>query len=291
MTARVLVTGGEGLVGSAVVARLLAAGHEVTTLTLPDAEPHDGVTVVRGDARDATAVAEAARAVDAVAHLAAIPHPFAHPPDVVFGNNTQATFTVLWTAAALGVRRFAIAGSVNATGLLMHPEHPPPNRYPVGVHTPGSPADAYSLSKRVDEEILRAVCRRFGAAGVALRLPLIVTPGNVVALREWADTRLAEGRGDGWGWLDARDAAEAFRRALTAPLEGAHVVHVAADDVFADLPTEELLDRHAAAVPRDRVFEGRDAPVDTAAAFELFGFRPSRRLSDVGEPDASEEDA
>ena len=281
MSGRVLVTGGEGLVGSAVVADLCAAGLEVTTLSLPDATPSAGVRVVRGDARDPAAVAEAARGADAVVHLAAIPHPFERPAEEVFGNNTAATFTVLWTAARIGVRRFAIAGSVNATGLRMDPAHPPPERYPVGVHTRCAPADPYSLSKLVDEETLRTVCRRFGASGVALRLPLIVTPGNFAALRAWASSRLAEGRGDGWGWLDSRDAARAFRLALTAPLEGAHVVHVAADEVFAQEDTDVLLARYAPEVPRDAAFPGRRAPVDTAAAVALLGFRPQHRLADL----------
>jgi nucleoside-diphosphate-sugar epimerase len=269
---RVLVTGGEGLVGSAVVAHLLAHGHEITTLTLPDTTPHEGVRVVRGDARDRAAVAEAADGADAVAHLAAIPSPFHHPADEVFGNNALATFTVLWTAAEQGVRRFAIAGSVNATGLIMNPRQPPPPRYPIDETTEPDVADPYSLSKQVDELTLRAVCRRFDAAGFALRLPLMISATNRAGLRAWAAENAAGGRGDGWGWLDVWDAAEAFRLALTVPCAGAHVVHVAATDTFQDTPTEELLARHAPDVPRDRRFTGRTAPVDTTRARELLGF-------------------
>ena len=271
---RILVTGGEGLVGSAVVAHLLAYGHELTTLTLPGATPHDGVRVVRGDARDRGAVAEAATGADAVAHLAAIPSPFHHPADEVFGNNTLATFTVLWTAAELGVRRFAIAGSVNATGLIMNPHRPPPPRYPVDETTEPDVADPYSLSKQVDELTLSAVCRRFEAAGFALRLPLMISARNRTELRAWAAENAAGGRGDGWGWLDVWDAAEAFRLALTVPCEGAHVVHVAAAHTFQDAPTEELLARHAPDVPRPGPFPGRIAPIDTTRARELLGFTP-----------------
>ena len=47
---RILVTGGDGRVGRAVVARLLDAGHPVTILSLADAVPQRSVRVVRGDA-------------------------------------------------------------------------------------------------------------------------------------------------------------------------------------------------------------------------------------------------
>jgi nucleoside-diphosphate-sugar epimerase len=275
MTGRILVTGAEGLVGSAVVANLLRHGYEVTTLTLPDAQPHEGVRVVRGDARDVQAVAAAVDGVTAVAHLAAIPNPWGASAPEVFGNNALATFTVLWTAAEAGVRRFAIAGSVNALGLLMNPHHPMPSRYPIDATLPADVADPYSLSKQVDELTLRAVCRRFEASGVVLRMPLMISPANEEDLRAWVAGRLAEGAAEGWGWLDTRDGAEAFRLALTGDYTGSHVVHIAAADTFVDVDTEELIARFAPDVPRERTFPGRTAPIDTRPARELLGFVPS----------------
>jgi nucleoside-diphosphate-sugar epimerase len=156
----------------------------------------------------------------------------------------------------------------------MNPHAPPPARYPIDERVPPDVADPYSLSKQVDEMTLRAVCRRFGAAGFALRLPLMISDANRTALRVWAAKDAAGGRGDGWGWLDVRDGAEAFRLALTVPCDGAQVVHLAAADTFQDVPTEELLARYAPDVPRTRHFPGRTAPVDTSRARELLGFTP-----------------
>lgn len=279
---RVLVTGGEGMVGSAVVRHLLATRHDVTTLTLPTATPHDGVRVVRGDARDPDAVASAADGADAVAHLAAIPNPLDDPAPVVFANNTQATFTVLWTAAGLGVRRLVIAGSVNAAGRAFNPHRPLPEAYPIDESMPADLADPYGLSKHVDEITLAAVCRRFGGTGIALRLPLMIAPSNLAFMRRVAAEDPGVEAGNGWGWLDVRDGAEAFRRALTVAADGVHVVHLAAPEIFPEERTADLLDRYAPGVPRRRSFAAREVPVDTGRARALLGFEPVHRVPDPG---------
>ncbi len=271
---RVLITGAEGLVGSALVPHLLANGFELTTLTPAGFTPHDGVRVVRGDARDRAAVAEAVDGAQAVVHLAAIANAHHEPSVDLFGNNVLATFTVLWTAAEHGLRRFAIASSVHAAGLMMNPYSHVPPRYPVDETVPPDITDAYSLSKQTDENTLRAVCRRFGASGVAFRLPLMVSPANVVSGRAAKAAQADEAAADGWAWLDVRDGAEAFRLALTVGYEGAHVVQVAAPTVFDDRPTEELIGQFAPTAAREESYPGWTSPVDTRHAVELLGFVP-----------------
>jgi dTDP-L-rhamnose 4-epimerase len=82
---RVLVTGGAGFIGSHTVDRLLAEGRSVTVLdnldpqvhgtdrplNLEHLRDHAGLRFLRGDVRDASAVAEALDGVNAVVHLAA----------------------------------------------------------------------------------------------------------------------------------------------------------------------------------------------------------------------------
>jgi nucleoside-diphosphate-sugar epimerase len=71
----VFLTGGTGLVGSAVLSALLEHGHSVRALARSDASAAAlesvGATVVRGDVGDPAALAEAARAVDGFVHTAA----------------------------------------------------------------------------------------------------------------------------------------------------------------------------------------------------------------------------
>jgi nucleoside-diphosphate-sugar epimerase len=270
---KILATGADGLVGSAVVAHLLAHGHEVTTLTRPPDEPRPGVRVVYGDARDHRTVLEAVRGIDAVVHLAAIPGPSMASPYEVFANNTQASFTVLWTAAEAGVPRLVAAGSVNAIGLHFNPHKPRPARYPLDEDTPTDIADPYSLSKQIDEQIMRTVCRRFGASGMVLRLPMMVGPDNAAARFAWTKAHLEEGAGDAWAWLDVRDSAEAFRLALTLPYSGAHVAQLAAPQSAVEMPTAELLRRYAPGVPSPD-YAGHEVPIDTSRAQRLLGFTP-----------------
>lgn len=66
---RVLVTGGAGFIGSAVLGALADAGHEVVCLDLR--RPTTDVETIVADVRDGAAVAGALRATDAVVHLAA----------------------------------------------------------------------------------------------------------------------------------------------------------------------------------------------------------------------------
>src|SRR5258708_39978477 len=76
---RILVTGGAGYVGSNLVPKLLAAGYDVVVLDVyiyggvfAELKSNPRLTEVKGDLRDAAAVARAVAGCDAVIHLACI---------------------------------------------------------------------------------------------------------------------------------------------------------------------------------------------------------------------------
>jgi len=76
--ARVLVTGGTGTLGRALVPRLVARGHDVRSLsrhgsTATGPAGGAGVSQVRGDIRRGTGLAEAMAGVDTVIHAATSP--------------------------------------------------------------------------------------------------------------------------------------------------------------------------------------------------------------------------
>jgi nucleoside-diphosphate-sugar epimerase len=272
MPARVLVTGAAGLVGTAVLRLLAERGTPVTALVLEPAADLPADRIVVGDARDPAVVADALREAGAVIHLAAIPHPMSDPPEVVFGLNTLATFTVLDHAGRAGITRLAYASSYAICGLpfaevpLRLPYLPMDTRLPLQI------TDPYALSKRVDENTAEMIALRYRANVVGLRLPFIGTPEErlpVIAAQHRDDPAL--GAADVWAYLDARDAARALVAALTPGRPGNHVLYVAAPQTLAPQPTEWLLDHFHPGVPRPH-FAGRSVPIDLEPARDLLGF-------------------
>jgi UDP-glucuronate 4-epimerase len=158
--ASVLVTGGAGFIGSHVVEALLARGDEVCILDSLD--PFYAVAskeanlarifergdarVVRGDLRDASAVAEAAAGVDAVIHLAALAgvRPSIERPADYWDVNLLGTQRVLDAIAGRANVRFVFGSSSSIYG----------GRETVPFHeddSVGQPVSPYAATKRAGE--------------------------------------------------------------------------------------------------------------------------------------------
>lgn len=105
---RVLVTGGRGLLGSAVVAELLRRGHYVWAFQR-NASGTDARDV-RGDITDPSAVATAMEGADAVVHLAALVS-MTGPLSEFERVNVGGTRNVIAAAQAAGVGRFVHVSS------------------------------------------------------------------------------------------------------------------------------------------------------------------------------------
>ncbi|SDD86140.1 NAD-dependent epimerase/dehydratase family protein [Auraticoccus monumenti] len=273
---RVLVTGADGLIGRATTAHLTQQGWRVSALSRTWDAPVEAERVITGDAADQQLVAGAVADVDAVVHLAAIPHPGLGTPREVFTNNTAATFTVLAEAGEAGVGRAVIASSINAFGLPMNSHDVRPAYFPLDEDSPVQHDDAYSLSKWVDEQTARMAHSRWGTDVLAIRFPLV---RDSEALREYAgraheDAELARLGREGWAYLDIRDAVTVIEAGLERPLTGAHVVLATAADVLLDTPTAELLRRWAPDVPCRKEFGGREGLVALDRARELLGWSP-----------------
>jgi uncharacterized protein YbjT (DUF2867 family) len=73
----ILVTGGTGYVGAALIPRLLSRGHRVRALARPSSLSRvpAGAQAVSGDALDAGSVGAALRPEDTLIHLVGTPHP------------------------------------------------------------------------------------------------------------------------------------------------------------------------------------------------------------------------
>lgn len=125
-TWRVLVTGGAGYVGSALIPELLEAGHTVTVLDLyifgdvfAGLAGHPRLTEVKGDLRDPAVVERAVAGCDAVIHLACISNDpsFDLDPELGRSINYDAFRPLVVAAKAAGVKRFVYASSSSVYGI------------------------------------------------------------------------------------------------------------------------------------------------------------------------------
>lgn len=151
----VLVTGGAGYVGSALVPALLAAGYRVRVLDLylygedlfADLRG-PRLSEVRGDLRDAAVVREAVAGVDAVIHLACISNDPSYDLDPALGKsiNYDAFRPLVRASKAAGVRRFVYASSSSVYGVRDEPD--------VTEELPLEPLTDYSRYKALCERVL-----------------------------------------------------------------------------------------------------------------------------------------
>jgi nucleoside-diphosphate-sugar epimerase len=171
---RVLVTGGTGFTGKALVRRLLGEGHEVVALDYKEGLATDelrqaGAEVVIGSVTDRTVVDRCMGGVEIVHHLAAAFRELNVPDTYYHEVNVGGTRTVLESARAQGVRRFVYCSTCGVHGNIDRP--------PGGEDAPIQPADYYQRTKYLAEPIVQEF-HRGGLPSVILRPAAIYGPGD-----------------------------------------------------------------------------------------------------------------
>jgi nucleoside-diphosphate-sugar epimerase len=275
---RVLVTGGAGRVGRWVVRELLARGHEVTTASRSAGIALPGSVHVLLDITDFPAVLRATRAVDAVVHLGGLAGPVEGGDQEVFDINARGTFHLYEACARNGIRRVAVASSINALGQRFGLRRIPVHYFPIDEDHPGLATDAYSFSKQVTEAIARYAWDRSRIPSVQLRLPGVVepVPAYVDAFRAARQGgSLDESAPDFWCLLDCRDSARAFALGIETEYEGSHPLFVNDKVNCLGLPARDLVARCYPEVSDFRApLEGDTALVTCARARALLGWEP-----------------
>jgi UDP-glucose 4-epimerase len=178
--ARVLITGGAGLVGSHLAASLLERGATVRVaddLSKGDRERvPSGAEFTRADLTDEADVAEVVTAdVDIVFHLAAHTDTNYDADRKLFEENTAMTYNVLQRMRAVGVSNVAFTSSSTVYG---EAPRPTPEDY-----APLEPISIYGSSKLADEALLSTYAHSYGFTVWTVRFANIVGPhqrGNVV---------------------------------------------------------------------------------------------------------------
>jgi nucleoside-diphosphate-sugar epimerase len=269
---KIVVTGGSGKAGRAVVHDLLEHGHAVLNVDLvPPTEPAPGSTFLPADLTDygqtleALAGAGVVSGIEAVVHLAALPSPTVATPDVVFRTNVTSTHTVFAAAVRLALRRIVWASSETTLGL---PFDRPPDYVPVDEQHELRPESSYALSKVLGEEMARQFSRWSGIPIVGLRFSNIMERADYESFRSfWEDPSIR--KWNLWSYVDESHVAQSVRRALETDVRGADAFIIAAADTVMRRPSRELM---------AEVFPGVPVAEDTPEHGTLLGIAKARRL-------------
>jgi len=198
----VLVTGGCGFIGSALVPQLLKQGYTVRVLdnmSVGSAEDLSdyAVEIMVGDIRDKEAVSKAVAGADGVVHLAAQTGVIdsINAPEVDFEINAGGVLNMLLACREYKVPRFVFASSNAPIG---------ENEPPVDETKPARPLSPYGASKLAGEGYCSAFNGSYGVGTVVLRFanaygPRSTHKGSVVAkfLKDAASTGKLTIYGDG----------------------------------------------------------------------------------------------
>ncbi|ADJ42748.1 oxidoreductase [Amycolatopsis mediterranei S699] len=279
----VFVTGASGWIGSAVVADLLGAGHEVTGLARSDASAAavaaKGAHVRRGDLDDLDGLRAGAKDADAVIHLAN-KHDFANPA-ISNAAERAAVQTIGDTLVGTG-RPFLLASGIAA----LVQGRPATEDDASPFHGAGSPrGGSENLALEFVDQGVRSVSLRFA--------PSVHGTGDhgfIAVLAAIAREKGVSGYpGDGtnrWAAVHRTDAARMVTLGLEQAPAGTRLHAVAEEGV----PTREIaqaigraFDLPVASIPADDVpahfgwigaFFGMDLAATSTATQKLLGWTP-----------------
>ncbi len=181
---KALVTGGCGFIGSHLVQKLLADGHEVRVLddlstgrvkNIGDLIEAGSVEFIEGHAQDPRAAESAVFGQTHVFHLAALADvvPSIVSPMTYFDSNVNGTAVMAEAARQGGVEKFVYAASSSCYGI--------PDAYPTKETAEARPQYPYAFTKWLGEETVKHWGQVYGLPYVSLRLFNVYGPRSRTA--------------------------------------------------------------------------------------------------------------
>ncbi|WP_172385011.1 UDP-glucose 4-epimerase GalE [Streptomyces sp. MNP-20] len=243
MSAKYLVTGGAGYVGSVVAQHLIEAGHQVTVLDnlatgFREAVPA-GATFVEGDIRDAAKWLDSSYA--GVLHFAAFSQvgESVAKPEKYWDNNVGGTMALLAAMRDAGVRTLVFSSTAATYG--------EPVSTPIKETDPTAPTSPYGASKLAVDHMITGEAKAHGLGAVSLRyfnvagaygefgerhdpeshlIPLVlqVAQGRREAISVFGDDYATPDGTCVRDYIHVADLADAHLRALDAAAPGEHLI-------------------------------------------------------------------
>ena len=228
----ILVIGGAGYIGSALVQRLLELGYKVRVLDLilyGDASiskfyDHPDFELVRGDFRHIDTVVSATKGMDAIVHLGAIVGDSACTldEDLTVEINLRATRTIAEVGKGFGVKRLIFASTCSVYGA---------SNEILDERSVLRPISLYARTKMESEKVLwgladasfSPIILRFGTIYGLSGRPRFDLVVNLLTARAIQDGKVGIFGGKQWRPLvHVKDVAEAIILTIQAPLRSVH---------------------------------------------------------------------
>ena len=224
----VLVIGGAGYIGSALLPKLFAKGYKVRLLDLllygnePIAEwlEHPDLEIMQADFRQIDKVVEAVKGVDAVIHLGGIvgDPACALNEELTIDINLMATRMIAEVAKGSGVGHFIFASTCSVYGAADHELDERSTLNPVSLYARSKISSEKVLLQMADDRFSPVILRFgtiYGLSG-RTRFDLVV---NLLSAKAVIDDEITIFGGEQWRpFLHVDDAAEAVSLVLEAPL-------------------------------------------------------------------------
>ena len=279
---RIIVTGGSGKVGREAITALKAAGHKLVNLDIKPSP--DGARTLPVDCANFGEVMGAFSGIDtvggvpdAVLHLAGIPAPGLSTDQRAFENNTLSTYNVFSASQRLGIKRIVWASSETVLGL---PFETPPEFAPLDETHPVRPNWSYALSKALGETMADNFVRWDPTLSItSLRFSNVYSGDDYKVLPQ-VQARTALRRFNLWGYVDARDCAQACRLALETAPTGHHRLIIAAADTLMNTPSAALMAEHFPTTPIRSGLGEYQSLLSSEAATKLIGYAPKHSWRD-----------
>ncbi len=281
----IVVTGGSGKAGTAIIRELLAAGYSVLNADI--VPPKEQLChFMKADLTDMGSAIDVLRRAagtidrrrsplgeaDAVVHMAGIPAPSLAPDAQTYQNNMMSTHNVFSAATLFGLKRVVWASSETLYGLPM--TRTPPVFAPITEEHPLSPESGYALAKLQCEQMAREMHRwNPGTTFIGLRISNIFEPSDYAAIPSyWADMEIR--KWNLWSWVDCRDVGLACRLALESSVTGAEAFTIAASDTLMKMPSRDLMAKGFPSVPIRGDLAEHGTLLSIEKARRMLGFEP-----------------
>lgn len=290
----VLVIGGAGYVGSALLRKLLDRGYRVRLLDMfmygnepiADMVGHRNLEIVQADFRQVDKIVEAVQGMDAVIHIGAIvgDPACALDEDFTIEVNLTATRMIADVAKAHGIGRFIFASTCSVYGASDEVLDERSSLNPVSLYARSKIASERVLLRMANDQFQPTILRFGTVYGLSgrTRFDLVV---NLLTAKAVVDSKITVFGADQWRpFVHVEDTALAVVRVLEAPLAavGSEIFNVGSDSqnktlgqigemIRAQVPTAELI---ASGTDGDR----RNYRVDFSKLKNRVGFAPEWTL-------------